>query len=62
MPAVLQDWFRGWQRPFAQFVEQQGLPPVVQAWPSETQAAMPHVPLDWQLRLQQSVAFWHGSP
>jgi len=62
LPAVLHDVFSVWQTPFVQLVEQQGLPPPVHAWPSERQAAAPHVPFDWQLRLQQSVAFWHGSP
>jgi len=61
-PAVLHDAFRVWQTPFVQFVEQQGLPPAVHAWPSERHAAAPQVPFEEQLRLQQSVAFWHGSP
>ena len=57
LPAVLQDGFKPWHEPLAQFMEQHGEPPAVHAWPSETHAAAPQVPFGWQLRLQQSVAF-----
>lgn len=46
LPAVLHETFKGAHAPLEQFIEQHGLPPALQAWPSEMHAAAPQVPFD----------------